>query len=57
MEKMIAGLAGFQTIAAWGVVILTAGLLLKRVFKKKRSSCGGGCGCSEKLPDRKSQHN
>jgi hypothetical protein len=34
-----------QSVAAVGVVILTAFMFLWRLFKSSKNSCVGGCGC------------
>ncbi|MES2694282.1 MAG: FeoB-associated Cys-rich membrane protein [Verrucomicrobiota bacterium] len=42
--------ADLQTIAALVVVALAATWLIARALAKRRSGCGGGCGCpTEKL--------
>lgn len=40
--------ADFQTLASWGIVVITAAFFLKGIFKKRKQSCGGGCGCQTK---------
>ena len=43
-----------QTWAALAVVALTAGIFAWRAMRgKKRSGCGGGCGCAQSRPVRR----
>ena len=41
-------LQNWQTVAALGVVALTACLFLRRLLRRGRASCGGGCECPAK---------
>ena len=42
-----------QSWCALGIVLLTAGIFIWRLASRKKSGCGGGCGCSiPKKPDR-----
>jgi hypothetical protein len=36
----------WQTYAAIAVVVLTAGVFAYRLLTRKKSGCGGGCGCA-----------
>ncbi len=50
--------AQLQSVLAIGIVLVTTGIMIYFSIIKKKSGCGGGCGCSgetKKFPSSKKQ--
>jgi hypothetical protein len=42
-----------QSFAAITIVAITAGIFIFRALRVKKTGCGGGCGCPQKLKNDK----